>query len=225
MSFYTHLFQFLISQPSLQSFQIPFPSVLLQVWLVHQRKPIWLEIIHLNPPPLPSKAKKADGSQNTDLAYGPELCMVKEKLHCPQHQGPNWFCYLDPTNPREHIALGLEEVTLWAQKIVSIYLYGLHVQLSIFSKHDNGTDPDCIMPPDCLNISKLQHTPGRIRGQCNAPSLPPVHVHVGTPFLDQLSSSCNKRTWSSSISSESGSNSDLNSTLPVSIMEVLSQLH
>lgn len=67
--------------------------------------------------------KKTDGNRSTDSAYSAELRVVKEKLQCAHHSGPNRWCYVSPENPTEHVALGLEEITLWARKIVSSYVY------------------------------------------------------------------------------------------------------
>ena len=63
--------------------------------------------------PEPAK-KKTDGNKVTDFMYGEELCIVKEKLRCEQHSGPNRWCYVSPNDPADHVKLGLEEVTLWA---------------------------------------------------------------------------------------------------------------
>lgn len=57
-----------------------------------------------------------------DFAYGEELCIVKEKLRCEQHSGPNRWCYVSLNDPADHVKLGLEEVTLWARKLVSLHV-------------------------------------------------------------------------------------------------------
>ena len=44
---------------------------------------------------------------------------MKEKLKCEQHNGPNRWCYVSSNDPSEHVKLGLEEVTLWARKLMS----------------------------------------------------------------------------------------------------------
>lgn len=51
-----------------------------------------------------------------------ELKNVKAKLACAQHGGPTHWCYVrhDQGHEGEHVALGLEEVGLWARKIVSM---------------------------------------------------------------------------------------------------------
>ena len=54
-----------------------------------------------------------------DFAYGEELRIVKEKLKCEQNNGPNRWFYVSLNCPSEHVKLGLEEVMLWAQKLVS----------------------------------------------------------------------------------------------------------
>ena len=72
-----------------------------------------------NPAPVPATKKKNDGNRVTDFAYSAELRIVKEKLQCAQHVGPNRWCYVSPENPTEHVALGYEEISLWARKIVS----------------------------------------------------------------------------------------------------------
>jgi hypothetical protein len=68
----------------------------------------------------PAAKKKNDGNRVTDFAYGAELRLVKEKLRCAQHSGPNRWCYMSPENPNEHVPLGCEEITLWARKIVCV---------------------------------------------------------------------------------------------------------
>lgn len=68
------------------------------------------------------------------MPYGAELRIVKEKLQCAQHAGPNRWCYVSPDKPSEHVALGYEEITLWARKIVCHYLFlNAHVQCGYFS--------------------------------------------------------------------------------------------
>ena len=71
------------------------------------------------PAPVPAAKKKNDGNRVTDFAYSTELRIVKEKLQCAQHIGPNRWCYVSPENPNEHVALGYEEISLWARKIVN----------------------------------------------------------------------------------------------------------
>jgi hypothetical protein len=69
--------------------------------------------------------KKTDGNRSTDFAYGEELKHVQEKLRCADHAGQNRWCYISPENPKEHINLGVEEVTLWARKLVCFLVFFL----------------------------------------------------------------------------------------------------
>jgi len=64
--------------------------------------------------------KKSKNNQTGDLSYRTAARIVEEKLSCVQHSGSNHWCYINPETPVEHIALGREEVSLWARKIVSI---------------------------------------------------------------------------------------------------------
>lgn len=57
---------------------------------------------------------------NNDLSFTAAVRIVEEKLKCLQHGGPNRWCYVNPGNPADHIALGREEVHLWARKIVRL---------------------------------------------------------------------------------------------------------
>ena len=71
--------------------------------------------------PEPAK-KKTDGNKATDFAYGEALRIVKEKLKCEQHNGPNRWCYVSPNDPADHVKLSLKEISLWAQKLVSLHI-------------------------------------------------------------------------------------------------------
>ena len=44
---------------------------------------------------------------------------MQEKLRCAMHDTPNRWCYISPDKPDYHHRLGVEEITLWARKIVS----------------------------------------------------------------------------------------------------------
>ena len=54
--------------------------------------------------------------------HSEELKRVKAKLACAQHSGPNRWGDVrqDHGHEGEHVALGLEEIGLWARKIVSV---------------------------------------------------------------------------------------------------------
>ncbi|KAF8231156.1 hypothetical protein L208DRAFT_1378238 [Tricholoma matsutake] len=128
----------------------------------------WMEIIHLNPAPVEtSKGEKTDGNHIIDFAYANELHLVKEKLCCTKHGGLNHWCYIHPNTPGEHVALGLQEITLWARKI-----------------HDNEADRDCVIPPETHCLDSLNH---KIRpshahhakyNTLQAPTLPPIHYEL-----------------------------------------------
>lgn len=52
--------------------------------------------------------------------------MIKEKLSCGEHRGNHRWCFVrhDEGHVGKHVQLGLEEVTLWARKIVrGLYLH------------------------------------------------------------------------------------------------------
>ena len=66
-----------------------------------------------NPEPAPRKKRNENG-------YVEELRVIKQRLKCANHSGPNRWCYVRPNNPNEHVALGLKELMLWARKIVSV---------------------------------------------------------------------------------------------------------
>lgn len=68
---------------------------------------------------LAEQAKAAAAPKPAETAYGKELRTVKDRLACPEHRGPNRWCYVSPAHGKEHIALGVEEIGLWAKKIVS----------------------------------------------------------------------------------------------------------
>ncbi len=53
-----------------------------------------------------------------DSVYRAELCLIQQKFFCAVHAGPNRWCYKLPEKPDEHIALGYEEICLWARSIV-----------------------------------------------------------------------------------------------------------
>lgn len=79
--------------------------------------PVAAEIIGLQNAPLVQEAKNDEA---IGLSYGAALRIVQKKLKCLQHTEPNRWCYIRPENRNEHIALGKEEVSLWAREIVCI---------------------------------------------------------------------------------------------------------
>ena len=59
-----------------------------------------------------------DGTEpDTAVSFKTELRELKQRLQCEKHSGK--YCYVDPINPGEHIALDIYKLTLWAKKIVS----------------------------------------------------------------------------------------------------------
>ncbi|PPQ87378.1 hypothetical protein CVT25_001996 [Psilocybe cyanescens] len=135
-----------------------------------RRKEILMEGVHLNPAMPQAPKKKINGSRSTDSAYSAELRVVKEKLQCAHHSGPNRWCYVSPENPTEHVALGLEEITLWAWKI-----------------HDNDADADCVRPPHCHSFNNLVQKANRIRPVNSKSNVPPIHVHINNAPLGESS--------------------------------------
>jgi hypothetical protein len=173
-----------------------------------------LEIVHLNPLPVEAAKKKNDGNRSTDFVYGPELRLVQEKLRCAQHAGPNWWCYISPTKPDEHIALGYEEVSLWARKI-----------------HDNEVNADCIEPPHQLRLDDLHERESRVhKTPGSKSSAPEIHVHINNaPLADHNASTKSPshppiKHRLSSVSEGPSSDSDSDAeALPLS--DVLQQLN
>jgi hypothetical protein len=58
----------------------------------------------------------------TETAVEPEMLRkVKKALECAMHPGPHWWCFVrrDKGHEGEHVPLGIQEVGLWAWKIVS----------------------------------------------------------------------------------------------------------
>jgi hypothetical protein len=55
---------------------------------------------------------------DTTVSFKTELRELKQRLQCEKHSGK--YCYVDPINPGEHIALDVYKLTLWAKKIVSL---------------------------------------------------------------------------------------------------------
>ncbi|EDR07198.1 uncharacterized protein LACBIDRAFT_328214 [Laccaria bicolor S238N-H82] len=129
-----------------------------------REKEVAMQMVHLNPvAPKPAK-KKTDGNKATDFAYGEELCIMKGKLKCEQHNGPNRWCYVSSNDPADHVKLGLEEVTLWARKL----------------KDDLTLDRACVLPPNCLSLDKLRERATKHANNKTATNTalgPAVHVH------------------------------------------------
>ncbi|KAF8805111.1 hypothetical protein BYT27DRAFT_7105037 [Phlegmacium glaucopus] len=180
-----------------------------------RQKEVYMEIIHLNPAPVEVAKKKNDGNRATDFAYGAELRMVQEKLRCAEHAGPNRWCYVSADTPNEHVALGYEEISLWARKI-----------------HDNDADPDCVTPPNCLRLDDLRQRASRVRkNTASKSSLPPIHVHINNAPLSDAkvnqaagSSARGLKRGRSTISTVDSTDSDSDEeALPLS--DVLDQLH
>ena len=72
-------------------------------------------------PATESSASGADGTKpDTAVSFKTELRELKQRLQCEKHSGK--YCYVDPINPGEHIALDVYKLTLWAKKIVSSLL-------------------------------------------------------------------------------------------------------
>ena len=113
-----------------------------------------------NPEPAPRKKRNENG-------YVEELRVIKQRLKCIRHPGANRWCYVRPNNPDEHIALGLEEIMLWARKIVSlatIYMICLFITLKLSSTITKQTStapsPRTALPlTPFMNVS---HTPSVI---------------------------------------------------------------
>ena len=70
----------------------------------------------------PPEAKKPPFKTTETAVHIDELKIVKAKLACAQHPGSSHWRYIrqDGGHKGEHVALGLEEIGLWARKIVSM---------------------------------------------------------------------------------------------------------
>jgi hypothetical protein len=65
-----------------------------------------------------SLAVGVDGAEpDTAVSFKTELHELKQRLQCEKHSGK--YCYVDPIHHREHVALDIYKLTLWAKKIVS----------------------------------------------------------------------------------------------------------
>ena len=64
--------------------------------------------------PQNAPAQEAKKNQAENLSYARALRIVQGKLRCMQHPESNRWCYINPDSPNEHIALGREEINLWA---------------------------------------------------------------------------------------------------------------
>ncbi|KAF9053254.1 hypothetical protein BJ165DRAFT_1523965 [Panaeolus papilionaceus] len=69
------------------------------------------------------------------LSFETELRILQEKLPCATHVSSGRWCYVKPghNNGDDHIALGIEELTLWAKKM-----------------HDGSAEATGTIPPDCF---------------------------------------------------------------------------
>lgn len=123
----------------------------------------------------------------TDFAYSAELHIVKEKLWCAQHDSPNHWCYVSPEHPTEHVPLGYEEISLWAQKIVHSFLPVSQSFCSHCDKHDNNADADCVIPPNCLSLDNLHQKASRVCQVNSKSNVPPIHVHINNNPLGDTS--------------------------------------
>ncbi|KJA23054.1 hypothetical protein HYPSUDRAFT_201616 [Hypholoma sublateritium FD-334 SS-4] len=184
-----------------------------------RRREVFMEIIHLNPAPIEARKNKSNDNLATgsQAAYSAELRLVREKLRCGLHAGPNRWCYVTPEKPDEHVALGYEEISLWARSI-----------------HENDADPDCLLPPHCLRLPDLCQRAGRVRK--NIPSIPPIHLHINNvPISGKANRNSDisqtagpstrnlKRSLSAVLTEESsGSDSDEEALL---LSDVINRLH
>ena len=110
--------------------------------------------------PEPALRKKKN-----EISYVEELCVIKQRLKCIRHPGPNRWCYVRPNNPDEHIALGLEEIMLWARKIVSATIYiccctGLKLPSTTMKQTSTAPSPQTALPS--TPFMNVNHTPSAI---------------------------------------------------------------
>ncbi|GBE80297.1 hypothetical protein SCP_0300120 [Sparassis crispa] len=134
---------------------------------------IVLEVVNKDYKPGATTMKKADAApvtKSTELAYREEMQLVKEKLHCARCRNENKWCYVDPTDPKDHVPLDIKHLTLWARII-----------------HDGKAERDCIDPPNCLNLDKLRthrmHSTRQAK-VADGSALPPIHLHLGSLLCD-----------------------------------------
>lgn len=97
----------------------------------------------------------------------------------------------------------------------------------IIIQHDNGADPDCVNPPNCLRLDDLRERASRVRptpGSKN--NLPPIHVHINNPLSDVNTNSVShasrhlKRCRSASTSDSSDSDEEC-----LLVSEIINQLY
>ncbi|KAJ7264707.1 hypothetical protein C8J57DRAFT_1331706 [Mycena rebaudengoi] len=125
-------------------------------------RPVYMEIFDMAKAPSEEPTKALPKTYET--AYSDELKIVKEKLQCATHKGPNRWCYISPVDGDggKHIELGFEEISLWARLM----------------HNDPQVDKNCAVPPNTLNLDRLlARTQDRRQRKEKANPTTEVHVH------------------------------------------------
>ncbi|KJA12722.1 hypothetical protein HYPSUDRAFT_152273, partial [Hypholoma sublateritium FD-334 SS-4] len=196
-----------------------FRTLLRKMNQTRRQEDVIMEIKHLNPTPIEAQRRGSNNNWAADSVYRAELRLIQEKLSCGVHAGPNRWCYMTSEKPDEHIALGYEEICLWARSI-----------------HDNDSDPDCLLPPRCLRLPGVSPTAGHVRANTiSKPSIPPIHVNINNaPLLPKANinqtapgpSARNLKRTHSVVSTEESSDSDGDSDEEaLRLSDVIHRLH
>ncbi|KAJ7916716.1 hypothetical protein B0H13DRAFT_2323008 [Mycena leptocephala] len=182
-----------------------------QAWKVHEvllrstrrMKPVYMEIFDMIKPV--EEPVKATAPKTYETAYSDELKIVKDKLKCATHKGPNRWCYISPADGDggEHIELAFEEISLWAKLM-----------------HDNPqVDRECALPPNTLNLDRLREKTRARRIRKEKPT-PTTEVHVHQHYDDRVPAKRGHRD----VAADSDSDSD-DEPSSIPIRQVLADLH
>ncbi|KAJ7940039.1 hypothetical protein B0H13DRAFT_1850239 [Mycena leptocephala] len=149
---------------------------------------------------------KAAAPKTYETAYSDELKIVKDKLKCATHKGPNRWCYISPADGDggEHIELAFEEISLWAKLM-----------------HDDPqVDREYALPPNTLNLDRLREKTRARRVRKEKPT-PTTEVHVHQHYdNDRVPAKRGHRD----IAADSDSDSD-DEPSSIPIRQVLADLH
>ncbi|KAJ7939021.1 hypothetical protein B0H13DRAFT_1851190 [Mycena leptocephala] len=184
-------------------------------WNAHERllkstrrtKPVYMEIVDMAPAEEAAPIKSAPKTYET--AYSDELKIVKDKLKCATHRGPNRWCYVSPVagDGGRHIELGFEEISLWAKMM-----------------HDDPeVDKDCALPPNVLHLDRLREKTEarRQRKQKTSPTTE-VHVHYGN---EQAEAQGGRKRGHEEVAGHNVSDSDDDEQSSIPIRQILTELH
>ncbi|KAJ6592746.1 hypothetical protein B0H19DRAFT_920953, partial [Mycena capillaripes] len=162
---------------------------------------VYMEIIDMIKPA--EEPAKAAAPKTYETAYSDELKLVKDKLKCATHKGPNRWCYVSPV-AGDHIELGFEEISLWAKLM-----------------HDDPeVDCECALPPNTLNLDRLREKTRSRRMRKERPT-PATEVHVHQHYDNDRVPA--KRGHGKVAADSDSDSKDEPSSIP--IRQVLADLH